>query len=328
MTIFKFYSFENSPIENTPQLFDINDGAPSQPADPIQRFGSLFTTGRQIELTVPKDIHGADWDIFRCQVLRHESGVVLMALENNRSKHTTINLKDVEHEHHPFCLVIIDNRPDRQYIGIERNSAFGANTDKVADILRNGLSYKMREYRRRIEITRLTKQTTDFWDVVDEIRSKFDDHVTRISIDYAENDPKAKPRRANDLLAAICMLGEKSKSDVLFELKANTDEGVCLKEIRSDMQHIADICLKQPNYNLSVRFKNFGVYRYGSDLVAQFSVDDNVASDFADGKLIVDFETGGPSYDLVCWLNRLCELMNNNYKNEPLQPKRTRRSRR
>lgn len=328
MTIFKFYSFENSPIENTSQLFDINDGAPSQSTDPIQRFGSLFTTGRQTELTVPKDIQGTDWDIFRCQVLRHEGGVVLMALENNRSKHTIINLKDVEHEHHPFCLVIIDNRPDRQFIGIERNSSFGTNTDKVADILRIGLSYKMREYRRSIEIKRLTKQTTDFWDVVDEIKKTFDDHVTRISIDYADDGKKAKSRRANDLLAAICMLAQKSKSDALFELKANTDEGVCLDNIRRDVQHIADICLKQSNYDLSVRFKNFGVYRYGSDLVAQFSVDDNVAIDFADGKPILDFETGGQGYDLVYWLNRLCQLMNNNYKNESIQPKRTRRGRR
>ena len=108
MTIFKFYSFDNQPIENTAQLFEISEGAQPKPIDPVQRFGSLFTTGRQIELTVPKDIHGKEWDIFRCQVLRHEDGVVLMALENNRSKHTTINLKDVEHEHHPFCLVIID----------------------------------------------------------------------------------------------------------------------------------------------------------------------------------------------------------------------------
>lgn len=328
MTIFKFYSFENQPIENTAQLFEISDGAQPKPIDPVQRFGILFTTGRQIELTVPKDIHGKEWDIFRCQVLRHEDGVVLMALENNRSKHTTINLKDVEHEHHPFCLVIIDNRPDRQFVGIERNSAFGTNTDKVADILRMGLSYKMREYRRRIEIERLTKQTTDFWDVVDEIRSTFDDHVTRISIDYMDNGKSTKSRRANDLLAAICLLAQKSKSDALFELKAKTDEGVCLKEIRRDVQHIADICLTQPNYDLSVRFKNFGVYRYGADLVAQFSVDDNVAVDFAYGKPIIDFETGGRSYDLVYWLNRLSKLMNNNYKNEPIQPKRTRRSRR
>ena len=57
MTIFKFYSFENQPIENTAQLFEISDGAQPKPIDPVQRFGSLFTTGRQIELTVPKDIH-------------------------------------------------------------------------------------------------------------------------------------------------------------------------------------------------------------------------------------------------------------------------------
>lgn len=266
-------------------------------------------------------------DIYRCQVLRHADGVVLMALENNRLRHTTINLKDVEHEHHPFCLVIIDNRPGRQFIGIERNSSFGTNTDKVADILQKGLSYKMHEYRRRIEIKRPTKKTTDFWDVVDEIRNTFDDHVTKISIDFADADGKTKVN-ANDLLAIMCTMSKKTGSKALFELIGQGNEGVELDNIRCDVEHIAEICLTQPNYVLSVRFKNFGVYRYGSDLVAQFCVDDLVAVKFAEGEMVFDFNSGGNTYVLVKWLNRLSELIKNNYKDEPLQLKRTRRSRR
>lgn len=94
------------------------------------------------------------------------------------------------------------------------------------------------------------------------------------------------------------------------------------------MEHIAEICLTQPNYVLSVRFKNFGVYRYGADLVAQFCVDDLVAVKFAEGETVFDFNSGGNTYVLVKWLNRLSELIKNNYKDEPLQLKRTRRSRR
>lgn len=327
MTIFKFYSFKNLPVENTAQLLGFNEDDTAQPSDPDMLFGGLFATGGQFPLTVYKDVH-EECDIYRCQVLRHEDGVVLMALENNRLKHTIINLKDVEHEHHPFCLVIIDNRPGRQFIGIERNSSFGTNTDKVADILQKGLSYKMHEYRRRIEIKRPTKKTTDFWDVVDEIRNTFDDHVTKISIDFADADGKTKARRANDLLAIMYIMSKKTGSKALFELIGQGNEGVELDNIRPDVERIAEICLAQPDYVLSVRFKNFGVYRYGADLVAQFCVDDLVAIDFAEGKSIFDFKSGGRSYDLVNWLNRLSELIKNNYKDEPLQLKRTRRSRR
>lgn len=326
MTIFKFYSFKNLPVENTAQLLDPNEGGTAQPADPDMLFSGQFATGGQFPLTVFKDVH-EECDIYRCQVFRNDGGVVLMALENNRLRHTIIDLKDVVHEHHPFCLVIIDNRPGRQLIGIERNSSFGNNTDKVADLLQKGLSYKMHEYRRRIEIKRPTKKTTDFWDVVDEIRNTFDDHVTKISIDFADADGKTKVN-ANDLLAIMCRMSEKTGSKALFELIGQGNEGVGLDNIRSDVEHIAEICLAQPNYVLSVRFKNFGVYRYGSDLVAQFCVDDNVAIKFGEGETIMDFETGGNTYVLVKWLNRLSELIKNNYKDEPLQLKRTRRSRR
>lgn len=326
MTIFKFYSFKNLPVENTAQLLDPNEGDTAQPADPDMLFGGQFATGGQFPLTVFKDVH-EECDIYRCQVFRNDGGVVLMALENNRLRHTIIDLKDVVHEHHPFCLVIIDNRPGRQLIGIERNSSFGTNTDKVADILQKGLSYKMHEYRRRIEIKRPTKKTTDFWDVVDEIRNTFDDHVTKISIDFADTDGKTKVN-ANDLLAIMCRMSEKAGCKTLFEFIGQGNEGVGLDNIRPDMEHIAEICLAQPNYVLSVRFKNFGVYRYGADLVAQFCVDDLVAVKFAEGETIMDFETGGKTYVLVNWLNRLSELIKNNYKDEPLQLKRTRRSRR
>ena len=35
MTIFKFYSFKNLPVENTAQLLDPNEGDTAQPADRI-----------------------------------------------------------------------------------------------------------------------------------------------------------------------------------------------------------------------------------------------------------------------------------------------------
>lgn len=326
MNIYKFYTFKNNPREDRAQLFDFDADDKLQQADPVQLFGNIFNS-RQIELTVPKDIHGKEWDTFRCQVLRHEEGVILMTLENNRSKHTIVNLKEVEHEHHPFCRVIIDNRHGQQMIGIERNSAFGTNTDKVADLLQKGLTYKMYDYRRKIEIERLAKQTTNLWDVADEIADSFNDHITQICIDYVgENNTRASS--ANNILASVFMLADKSDSKALLTLSAKNDDGVQVDNIRDDMQHIADQCLRHRDYELVVKFKNFGVYRYGADLAAQFNMDESVTDNFANGSKAIGFDTQGPSYELVLWLNRLNTLTNKNYKNEPLQPKRTRRSRR
>ena len=65
MNIYKFYTFKNNPREDRAQLFDFDADDKLQQADPVQLFGNIFNS-RQIELTVPKDIHGKEWDTFRC----------------------------------------------------------------------------------------------------------------------------------------------------------------------------------------------------------------------------------------------------------------------
>ena len=324
MTIFKFYTFKFIPCEDTAPLFA--PATPAQHADMPAVLGSLLHQGSNIELSVPKDIHASEWEKFRCQVLRHEDGVALLALEANRRKHTTIDMKDVVHDHHPFCLIIVDNRPGRQRIGIERNSAFGPNTDKVADILRTALSYKIHDCRHKIDIERLAKKNTGLWNVVDEIVGTFDDRVTQIRLDYMGD--RRSCNNANNMLALMQLLARKSDSDALFELNARSQSGVRIDDIRNDVQRIAEICLNQPEYNLAVRFRNFGVYRYGADLVAQFGMEQNVVEDFATGKTIINFETGQPGYELTLWLDRLDILMYNDYNNEPIQPRRAQRRRR
>lgn len=161
----------------------------------------------------------------------------------------------------------------------------------------------------------------------DEITENFNDCVKQIRIDYVGNEQN-NSQSANDILAIMNQLAEKSDSNALLALNAKNNDGVKLNNIRCDMQRIAELCLAQPNYGLAVRFKNFGVYRYGSDLAAQFSMEEKVICDFRKGAKIIDFETTGQNYDLIVWLDRLHQLISNNYKNEPIQPKRTRRRRR
>lgn len=328
MPIFKFYKFQISSKAKTMELFSPNTPASATPeaTDSAGILDELLHTGCQIELAVPKDVQNSEWEIFHCKILRHDGGVALMVLENNRYKHTIINMKDVEHEHHPFCHVILDNRPGHQYVGIERNSAFGTKTDKVANILCTGLSLKLHEYHRKMEIERLTKKNAELWNVVDQVMDTFDDRVVQIRLDYQGDSTEGK--EVNRMLGGMLMLAKKSDSDALFALNGKTSNGVRIDDIRTDLQHIAEMCLKSPNYALAVKFKNFGVYRYGADLMAQFGTDDNVINDFATGKTVMNFDTGQPDYDLRLWLDRLERLMTKDYKNEPIQSTRTRRHRR
>lgn len=134
MTIFNFYALENKASEERKDLFgEVSDAvnADKMPvsATPEDCLGSFFETNHSLELPVlitSGNGSGATtcWDKHKCDVLRHEGGVILMTVEANKSKHTTIDKKDVEHQHHPYSIVLIDNRPGHQMVGIERNSAF------------------------------------------------------------------------------------------------------------------------------------------------------------------------------------------------------------
>lgn len=172
MTIFNFYALENKASEERKDLFgEVSDAvnADKQPvsATPEDCLGSFFETNHSLELPVlipSGNGSGATtcWDKHKCDVLRHEGGVILMTVEANKSKHTTIDKKDVEHQHHPYSIVLIDNRPGHQMVGIERNSAFDRNPDKLALILQESISRLLMPFGRRVELKSLKKKSTEF----------------------------------------------------------------------------------------------------------------------------------------------------------------------
>ncbi len=57
-----------------------------------------------------------------------------MRIANNKKTKLEADFNVSELDNHPSCLVIIDNRKDRQIIAIERNIAF-SKSSMVADIL-------------------------------------------------------------------------------------------------------------------------------------------------------------------------------------------------
>lgn len=317
MPIFNFYSYEIKQAEDSSDLFAGDNGteegktAPRYDS-PEECFGSFFVTNQSIELPVLKSSGRGrektrEWDKHKCDVMQHVDGVILMTIENNKVKHTTVDKKDKKNPHHPFSMVMIDNRPGKQIIGIEKNSAFDSNPDKVAAILKMGMSFLMADYHRKVELTHLKKKSTEFWPVVDELRTKFKDIVKQIRLDFNGKEDEAD---ANDVMRVMSALARKAESEAVFMLNAEGEGEIKLQEIHDDLSNMAAICLRQKGYDLTVKFKNFGLYRYGADLLAQFGVDDKVIESFEMGIKEFDFDRRSEKYELVDWLDKLAELLN------------------
>ena len=130
------------------------------------------------------------------------------------------------------------------------------------------------------------------------------------------------------MMGAVTAMAMKmqTNSAILFGTGANED--VKLDEVREDLTNIADICMKQKEYDLVVKFKKFGLYKYGADIKAQFGVDDSVISDFAQGKK--EMEEGNPdgTFGLMQWLDRINKLMEEYEDATPILQRRLRSRRR
>lgn len=331
MPIFNFYALENKASEERKDLFsETSDAVNAAPkavySTPEECLGSFFETRHSQELPILKTSgKGNDkatfWDTHKCDVLRHEDGVILMTVEANKSKHTTIDKKDVEHQHHPYSIVLIDNRPGRQMVGIERNSAFDSNTDKLALILQQGINHLLLPYGRSIELLKLKKRSKEFWAVIDRLRTHYQDEVRQIRLDLSGNKADGKAADASSLMSLISGLAAKTESQASLILQSEKDKEVKLQEIHDDVSHIADICLANKGYDLMVKFKNFGMYRYGADLLAQFGVDDDVLECFENGNREFSFDQGSSVYGVAVWLDKLNTLIND-YGKHTVQSKR------
>ena len=340
MPIFNFYALENKASEERKDLFfqtsdtvsthteksdAVNADQKPVYATPEECLGSFFETGHSLELPILKSSGSGDekttfWDMHKCEVVRHEDGVILMTVEANKSKHTIIDKKDVEHQHHPYSTVLIDNRPGYQMVGIERNSAFDGNPDKLADILQKGINHLLMPYGRKIELLKLKKNSKEFWPVIDRLRTHYQDEVRQIRLDLSGKNAK-ETAEAGSLMCLISSLAQKTESAASLILQSEEDKEVKLQEVYDDVSHIAAICMEHKGYDLMVKFKKFGVYRYGADLLAMFGVDGEVLEGFANGSREFDFEQNASVYGLSIWLDKINILLND-YDKHTVQTKR------
>lgn len=73
---------------------------------------------------------------FKYRSFINQGDIYVIRIANNKKAKLEADFNVSEFDNHPSCLVIIDNRKDRQIIAIERNVAF-SKPSMVADILQN-----------------------------------------------------------------------------------------------------------------------------------------------------------------------------------------------
>lgn len=106
-----------------------------------------------------------DGDDYLQRTYIHRDGINVLRIANNKKTKIEKDFNFVELENHPSCLVIIDNRKDRQVISIEKNKAFN-NTDYVAKVIQCSFQKYLAKFRLSLDV-KGKYHTAEFWQVVD-----------------------------------------------------------------------------------------------------------------------------------------------------------------
>ena len=102
-------------------------------------------------------------ETFKYRSFINQGDIYVIRIANNKKTKLEADFNVSEFDNHPSCLVIIDNRKDRQIIAIERNAAF-SKSSMVADILQ--YTFRLKLLSRRLTLDIAGKfHTAEFWQV-------------------------------------------------------------------------------------------------------------------------------------------------------------------
>ena len=152
-----------------------------------------------------------------------QNGIYVLRIANTGHKPEKVenNFKVMKQQNHPSCIVIIDNRQDRQIIAIEHNSAFGKDPS-LAVIIQTTLRKALQNYRLTLDVTQ-KYHTSEFWQVVD-------NSMMLKGIDYVDF-PFAYPNlpEISDMVGEYMNnIARQTNSEPTLKLKGQNNESVNL----------------------------------------------------------------------------------------------------
>lgn len=229
--------------------------------------------------TCEKEDHNA-------RIIEHKDGITIIEVQANKKK--VLHDEDFNEDtvdDHPYFLVIIDNRKDSQYIAIQQGVM---STNKVANILIDTFNHNMLERGRKIDIFKLRKNMS-FLDTIFHMKERLGKRISRIALDFDKkvNTTNQLPEGLDHFLKEwIGRFADEGK----IEATISNDENLKKTDVAHDIHLISSLCLENPRYKLSAWFGNFGVYRYGKEIGAQFGMHSKIIEDYVNPPKTVEKE--------------------------------------
>ena len=332
MAVFAFYDFEIKELSRESEI-QFPEYAPQElSSEQSDLFHGILKDKEVDYFHIPssgktkKPDEGPLFEQFHYEVLAHYNDIILLQIENNKVKTTIVDKQKKDNPHNPFCDVIIDYRPGQHLLAVERSPAFDNNPDKLKLIIEKAISSLFVQSGHRITFNLLVQKDLKFWDAVTEIRRRNKDRVKRVTLDFHNSKTESDNNYSTtNFCSALTALAQKANANGYSALEAGENGEVNIDAIQEDLVNLADICYRQKEYDLTVHFQSYGIYKYGADVKAQFGVNDVALENFAGHADEAELFERNHQNSLSDWLEYTKSLLTNNYVNtEPtdIQPKR------
>lgn len=250
-------------------------------------------------------------------------GVTVLVVCNLRNHKYKEKMDEKEFEYHPGCRVIIDNRPGIAQVAIERSQSFDGKTDTVRNILQEALCKLFDEYQLTVEI-RAKKREGTFWEAVDEQCVTYNDTITHVVYEFPDEDEVGPIDASTQTLDKIALLkslnAAMNAARGVYHAYSDKDKVIKLDRTREDIANMVAMCCKN-GYNISVQFKHYGIYRFGTDIKALSQLKDDVIREFISGQTVMGKACEG-EFDLMLWLDEVRKVTENYKDEEPVEKKR------
>lgn len=326
MALFVIYSYEVKPLEGKPNLLSAqraDDGAMKiGNKSPEQIFENLFPSANlsmQIETAeivtsgVGKDkISTLVGEPYGNKILQHLGQIIVLRIQANRTKKIeNPDWSQYDQPHKPSGRIIIDARTGKQLILIEKKSDALSPTDAI-DVLNRSLNRLLVDYNLELKLHEYKLRSKGFWNTVDLIKKVTNDTVRRVQFDFI----KSKSKDSVDPMAlATAIIPVEQADHGSISLEMDGDRDMEFMQRREDMEQMIGLC-SQSGYNLTVSFRNCGIYRYGTDAVAQLGLEDGPIQSFVDAETSMDFSSDEGTFPLYNWLDHCFEIITKNGKRE------------
>lgn len=218
-----------------------------------------------------------------------------------------------EIESNPYCNVLIDNRPGRCLMAIEKSAAWNSDPDRLRDILLLNFNRTLADrfdLEMRIEAR---MNPTDVWTFVKERIYDHGDYVKEVKFIF-QNPRKINRTNAMEIKSARikAMVETTQRSKALrgyYGMLFDQGSGEEFSQENEDVSEMVSLCAEN-GYDIHIKFKDFKTYRINDYVKAYYPMAPEVLEQFRAGVVMLSGKK-----ELEEWFD-LVEEQTKCYKNE------------